>query len=285
MMLTKYLELTKPRVTSLNIAVGIACFLLAGIPAIDWQSLIIFTITAYLTVGGCGALNCYFDRDLDKLMDRTCRRAVPSGSISPANALLYGLVLLAVGLSTAYFAFSRLTFSLIVVGVIVYLLVYTLWLKRRSQWNVVVGGISGSFAALSGWAATGNGLSLMPMIVALLDFFWTPGHLWGLAIGRVEDYARAEIPMLPVTNGVGSASRYVLMFNALTVVSSLLFFLLGLVGPVFLAITVSVGVLLLWRSWRLLESPSEDRGLKLFLFSVTYLSCLMGILVVDRLLL
>ena len=146
--LDKYLELTKPRVTSLNVAVGITCFILAELPRIDWPTLILFGTVAYLTVGGCGALNCYFDRDLDKLMDRTCRRAIPSGVITPINALLYGLILLTVGVFGAYFTFGGLAFGMIVMGATVYLFVYTRWLKRRSRWNVVVGGVSGSFAAL-----------------------------------------------------------------------------------------------------------------------------------------
>jgi protoheme IX farnesyltransferase len=283
--LDKYLELTKPRVTSLNAAVAITCFVLAELPRIDWPTLIILGTVAYLTVGGCGALNCYFDRDLDKLMDRTSRRAIPSGAIPPVNALLCGLILLTVGMFGAYFAFSKLAFGMIVMGAAVYLFVYTHWLKRRSRWNVVIGGVSGSFAALSGWAATGNVFSLTPMLVALLDFLWTPGHLWGLAIAKVKEYRLASVPMLPVTLGLGIASRYVFMFNVLTFASSLMFPLLGLTGPVYSVIAVFAGVLLLLRSWKLYKSPSERQGSKLFLLSVAYLSCMMIALIVDRLLL
>src|SRR3990170_5236942 len=128
--LTKYLELTKPKVTTLNVAVGITCFVLAELPRIDWPTLIMFGAVAYVTVGGCGALNSYYDRDLDKLMDRTCRRAIPSGAITPVNALLYGLTLLTVGLFAAYFVFGKLAFGMIAMGVVVYLFIYTLWLKR-----------------------------------------------------------------------------------------------------------------------------------------------------------
>ena len=281
--LDKYLELTKPRVTSLNVAVGITCFILAELPRIDWPTLIIFGTVAYLTVGGCGALNCYFDRDLDKLMDRTCRRAIPSGAITPVNALLYGLILLTIGMFGACFTFSKLAFGMIVMGAAAYLFVYTHWLKRRSRWNVVIGGVSGSFAALSGWAATGNAFSLMPLLVALLDFLWTPGHLWGLAIARVKEYRRASLPMLPVTVGLRTASRYVFLFNVLTFASSLLFPILGMTGPVYSVAAIFAGALLLWRSWKLLILPSEGGGFRLFLLSVVYLSFVMGALVIDRL--
>jgi protoheme IX farnesyltransferase len=280
--LTKYLELTKPKVTSLNVAVGVTCFALAELPKIDWPALIAFSAVAYLAVGGCGALNSFYDRDLDKLMDRTCRRAIPSGAISPRKALLYGLVLLGTGLLFAYLVFSMLALAMIVMGAVAYLFVYTRWLKRRSRWNVVIGGVSGSFAALSGWAATGNMIGLAPMLVALLDFLWTPGHLWGLAIARVKDYGRASVPMLPVTSGLKIASRYVFSFNVLTFVSSLLLPLLGLTGPVYTTIAVFAGAMLLWKSWSLLKSPSEGQGLRLFMLSVTYLSCIMAALIIDR---
>jgi protoheme IX farnesyltransferase len=263
--------------------VGITCFALAELPKINWLNLVMFSIIAYLAVGGCGALNSFYDRDLDKLMDRTRRRAIPSGTISSRNALLYGLVLLGTGLLFAYFVFDRLALAMIVMGVVSYLFVYTLWLKRRSQWNVVIGGISGSFAALSGWAATGNMISLSPILVALLDFLWTPGHLWGLAITRVKDYGRAGVPMLPVTSGLKTASRYVFSFNVLTFVSSLLLPLLASVGEVYTTVTVVAGAVLVWRSWLLLKSPTEGQGLKLFKLSVAYLSCIMVALIADRL--
>jgi protoheme IX farnesyltransferase len=258
------------------------CFVLAQLPRIDWPALALFGIVAYLAVGGCGALNSYYDRDLDKLMNRTSGRAIPSGAITPRSALLYGLMLVAASLSITYYVFDWLTFVMVSAGAIVYLFVYTLWLKRRSDWNVVIGGVSGSFAALSGWAATGNMIGLAPVLVALLDFLWTPGHLWGLAIAKAKEYCRAGVPMLPVTVGLRRASQYVFLFNVFTFSSSLLFPFSGLTGPAYSAIAVSAGLLLLWRSWRLLKSPSEIHGLKLFMLSIVYLSCIMGALVVDR---
>jgi len=182
----------------------------------------------------------------------------------------------------AYFIFSKLALAMIAMGAIAYLFVYTLWLKRRTRWNVVLGGISGSFAALSGWAATGNVISLAPILVALLDFLWTPGHLWGLAVARVKDYGRAGVPMLPVMTGLRTASRYVFSFNVLTFVSSFLLPLFGLTGWAYTTIAGFAGAMLLWRSWRLLKSPSEERGFRLFILSVAYLSCIMAALIIDK---
>jgi protoheme IX farnesyltransferase len=280
--LNKYLELTKPRVTALNVVVGMTCFVLAQLPRIDWPALALFGIAGYLAVGGCGALNSYYDRDLDKLMNRTARRAIPSGAIAPGNALLYGLLLLVTSLFLTYVAFGKLTFVTVSIGAIVYLLIYTLWLKRRSDWNVVLGGVSGSFAALSGWAATGSIIGLTPILVGLLDFLWTPGHLWGLAIAKVNEYRRAGIPMLSVTRGLKRAARYLFFFNVFTVGSSLLFPAVGLVGPAYSIIAVVSGIALLWRSWRLINSPSEEEGLKVFKLSILYLGCIMFALMLDR---
>jgi protoheme IX farnesyltransferase len=282
MALSKYLELTKPRVTSLNVLVGMTCFVLGQLPRIDWLTLTSFGVVGYLAVGGCGALNSYYDRDLDKLMNRTVRRSIPSGTITPRNALLYGLMLLTASLSITYFVFDRLTFIMVSAGAIVYLFIYTLLLKRRSEWNVVIGGVSGSFAALSGWAATGNIIGLTPVLVALLDFLWTPGHLWGLAMTKVNEYRRAGVPMLPVTLGLRRAARYLFLFNSFTLTASLLFPLLGLMGPVYSIIAGVGGLALLWKSCKLISSPSQEEGFELFKLSILYLACIMLALIVDR---
>jgi len=280
--LSKYLELTKLRVTSLNVLVGMTCFVLAQLPRIDWQTLALFGLVSYLAVGGCGALNSYCDRDLDKLMNRTSRRAIPSGEITPRNALLYGLMLLILGLSITYFVFGAPTFFMVSAGAVVYLFVYTLWLKRRSDWNVVVGGVSGSFAALSGWVATGNIVGLTPVLVAFLDFLWTPGHLWGLAMAKVNEYRRASVPMLPVTIGLRRAAHYLFLFNLFTLITSFLFPMFGLMGTVYSVIAGVCGLVLLWKSSKLISSPSQEEGFKLFKLSILYLTCIMVGLIVDR---
>lgn len=280
--LRRYLELTKPKVTALNVAVGIACFLLAELPKVDWLTLIAFIAVAYLAVGGCGALNSFYDGDLDRLMKRTCRRAIPSGAIVPSHALLFGLAMLSASLFLTYFLFGTLTLLSVSIGAFVYLCVYTLWLKRRSRWNVVIGGLSGGFAAIAGWASTGNVIGLTALLTALLDFLWTPGHLWALAIARSNEYNHARVPMLPTAVGPRRASEYVFWFNVFTFVSSLFFFIFGLTGPLYLTITGVAGVTLIWRSWRLLKSPGEDQGLRLFKLSIAYLSCIIIALVIDR---
>ena len=154
--------------------------------------LALFSLVGYLAVGGCGVLNSAYDQDIDKLMARTSRRAIPSGHVDLNRAIAFGGAMIAVSFGLSIFFFNPLTALMIGLGTAFYLLIYTVWLKRISPWNVVIGGFAGCFAGLSGWTAAVNTLSLMPLLVAMLDFLWTPGHLWGLAIKKVKNTRKLE---------------------------------------------------------------------------------------------
>ncbi|MGD0644761.1 MAG: heme o synthase [Candidatus Bathyarchaeia archaeon] len=278
----KYLELTKPKVTLLNLLVGIACFVLATFPLINWFKIALFCVAGYLAAGGCGALNCVYDGKIDRLMQRTSKRAIPSGAVSAKNALIFGMALTVAGLAIVYFFFSVLTVILIFTGLVFYLPIYTVLLKRASPWNVVIGGAAGCFAALAGWTATGATITWIPVLIASIDFFWTPGHLWGLAIKKVKEYQKAGIPMLPVTAGIRRASKIVFWINVLTVAFSFLLPMLNLAGILYLAVAAMAGMGFLSQSRKLLVSPSEAQGFKVFLFSMPYLTCLMLGLIIDK---
>ena len=213
-----YLELTKPKVTLLNLLVGVACFVLAAFPAVNWFKLVLFSVVGYLAAGGCGVLNSVYDQDIDKLMARTSKRAIPAGYVPLNKATGFGIAMIAVSFAISCFFFNPLTALMIGLGTVFYLVIYTVWLKRISPWNVVIGGFAGCFAALSGWTAAVNTLSLMPLLVAMLDFLWTPGHLWGLAIKKIKEYKNAGIPMLPVRIGINRASQVVFWLNVLRLV-------------------------------------------------------------------
>jgi protoheme IX farnesyltransferase len=280
--ISEYLELTKPKVTLLNLLVGVTSFILAGFPSLNLLSLATFILLSYLTVGGCGALNCYLDRDIDKLMSRTSQRSIPSGAIQPIKALLFGASLASVGLLGVYFVFGTLTLTMFSLGVAFYLFVYTIWLKRKTTWNVVIGGVSGGFAAVAGWTATGVALTPMPLLLSLLDFAWTPGHLWSLTMKAVKEYEKAAIPMLPVVFGLKRTAEYVFFFNAATFGLSLLFPLLGLTGLVYLTIVAVAGIKLLVESGRLLGSQSAIQAFKVFMLSMPYLACVMLAMLADK---
>jgi len=279
------MELTKPKVTLLNLLVGVTCFILAAYPAVDWLKIIVFSIAGYLAAGGCGVLNSVYDKDIDKLMPRTSKRAIPAGHMPIRKAAFLGIAMLFSGVALSYFFFNMLTVLMIGLGVIFYLLIYTVWLKRVSTWNVVIGGFAGCFAALSGWTAAVNTLSLLPLLVAMLDFLWTPGHLWALAIKRIKEYRNARVPMLPVKVGINKASRIVFWSNILTVSFSLLFPLAHLTGIIFTFILLASGTTFIYLNRRLLTSASEDYGFRVFVASMPYLTIIMLGLIVDKILL
>ncbi len=280
--LRAYVALTKPKVTLLNLFVGVTCFVLAEMPSVNWLSLAVFSALGYLTVGGCGVLNSYLDRDIDQLMIRTSRRPIPADVIRPMNALVYGLILTSVGLAATFYVFGTLTALLVSLGIVSYILVYTLTLKRVTRWNVAIGAIAGPFAALSGWTATGNSLSLIPLFIGLLDFVWTPSHLWGLAMRRVREYASARVPMLPAVSGMRRASELVFFFNLSTFGLSLLFPAFGIAGITFLVVAAVAGLKLVSESFRLLRTPSETQASRVFLTSAPYLAVIMAALIIDR---
>ena len=278
----KYLELTKPKVTLLNLLVGVTCFILAAYPTFDWLKLAAFLIVGYLAAGGCGVLNSVYDRDVDKLMDRTSKRAIPAGYVTKTKALSFGTALIAISFVSSFFLFNSLTFLMLAIGAIFYLGVYTVWLKRSSPWNVVIGGFAGCFAGFAGWAAAAGTLSLIALLIGALDFLWTPGHLWGLAIKKMGEYKSAGIPMLPVKVGLSKASQIVFFLNAITVAFSFLLPLFGLTGTIYLGFAVLAGGGFLFQNRGLLFSNSEANGFKVFLASMPYLTLLMLGLIIDK---
>jgi protoheme IX farnesyltransferase len=278
----KYLELTKPKVTFLNLLVGGTCFTLAAFPSVNLLRLAIFTLAGYLACGGCGALNCVYDQDTDRKMQRTSSRAIPSGVISLRNSLIFGSLLTAAGIGISYFFFNALTALMVTMGAAFYLLIYTVLLKRTTSWNVVIGGTAGCFAALSGWTAASNTVSLLPLLISSVDFLWTPGHLWGLAMKKVQEYREARIPMLPVRSGLKKAAQVIFLFNVAVVAFSLLLPALGLAGLLYFGIAVSAGTWFMLENRKLLFFPSKDQGFKIFLTSMPYLTCLMVGLLIDK---
>ncbi|NLZ29208.1 MAG: protoheme IX farnesyltransferase [Methanomicrobiales archaeon] len=278
--LLAYLELTKPKVVLLNLLVGLVSFVLAA-PVPPPIPLCIFLVTGYLAAGGCGAINCWYDRDIDRLMARTSERAIPREVLSPRQVLLFGSALLTAGLLAAAWTLPGPTALMMAAGAGTYLIVYTVWLKRTSPLNVVLGGAAVCFAAFAGWTAAGAPFpALTPVMIALLGFFWTPGHFWALAVYRDGDYRLARIPMLPARAGRYPAARAIYAWNVATVGLTLLIPVLTAIDRLTLVIMVPAGLLLLHLSRGLLRSPSDDGAVRLFSFSIAYLlSVLLALLV------
>ena len=210
-----YVSSLKLPISLLNVFVGIAAMLLAvGLHA-SFDVMFLTGLSGFLAAGGASAVNCYIDRELDGRMSRTRNRPIPGGRVPASNILVLGLLLsvMGVGLATVYL--NVLTGLLIGIGVFWYIFVYTLWLKPRTKWNIVIGGAAGSFSALAGWSAATGTISIVGVLVAALIFLWTPGHFWGLAIAKSKDYENGEVPMLPVVEGQTRASLYTAFSNAL----------------------------------------------------------------------
>ena len=277
-----YIELTKPKVTLLNLFVAITCFVLGTFPSFNLPKLVLFALAGYFACGGCGALNCVFDRDTDRKMERTSKRAIPNGLVSSGQAASFGLLLTSGGILISYFFFNFLTAIMMVLGAVSYLVVYTVLLKRTSHWNVVIGGLAGCFAALSGWSAASKMISLLPLAVSLVDFLWTPGHLWGLAMKKVKEYRAAGIPMLPASVGLKKAARIAFLFNVGAVMSSLVFPVIGLSGLLYFGLALFAGAWFLSETRKLLSEPSGTQGFRVFLMSMPYLAVLMVSLIADR---
>jgi protoheme IX farnesyltransferase len=278
----RYVELTKPKVTLLNLLVGVACFVLAAFPLINWFDLAVFCVAGYLACGGCGALNCVYEKNTDKLMQRTSKRAIPTGAVTSTNGLIFGTALTVAGISMSYLYFNFLTALMMTFGAVFYLLVYTILLKRTSSLNVVIGGLAGCFAALSGWTAVANSLSWMPVLISAVDFLWTPGHLWGLAMKKISEYRKAHIPMLPVTIGLKKTAKITFIFNMATITLSLILPALGFTGQMYFVFAFVAGVWFIFESRKLLVFPSEKTGFRVFLASMPYLALLMLGLMVDK---
>jgi len=278
-----YLSLTKPRIISLLLITTIPAMVLA---AEGWPStwLVIATVVGgTLAAGGANAINCYIDRDIDSIMKRTRRRPLPSGKIQPAQALVFG-----VGLSVLSFVFltttvNLLTACLAVSAILFYVFVYTIWLKRSSTENIVIGGAAGAVPPLCGWAAVTGSLDAAPLLMFVIIFLWTPPHFWALAIGYASDYEEARVPMLPVARGADETRRRSLVYAIATVATSLFLVATGSVGIVYLVLAAAAGAVFVWQAWLQLREASVKAAMRLFRYSTTYLAILFVAMIADQL--
>jgi protoheme IX farnesyltransferase len=213
--LNDYVSSLKLPISLLNVFVGIAAIFLAMGMHASPEIVILTGLSGFLAASGAGAVNCYVDRELDRRMTRTRTRPIPGGRVPALNVLALGVAFSVVGIGLAAVYLNVLTGLLIGLGVFWYIFVYTLWLKPRTKWNIVIGGAAGSFSALAGWSAATGTISIVGVLVAALIFLWTPGHFWGLAIAKSKDYENGEVPMLPVVEGQVRASEYTAFSNLL----------------------------------------------------------------------
>jgi len=274
-----YVALTKPKVQSLLLLTTVTTMYVAGDPSIG---LVIVTVVGgYLAAGGAGAVNHYYDRDIDARMARTADRPIPAGRVAPAAALWYGIALAAMSFALLAGVVNLLSALLALSGFIGYTLVYTLWLKRRTVQNIVIGGAAGAVPPLVGWAAVTGDVTGTSLYLFAIVFFWTPPHFWALSLLMKDEYAKAGVPMMPVVRGEAETRRQILLYSVLLYGVTQLPFCAGGFGIVYLACSVVLGALFIAGAVVLLRRADRRSALRLYLYSLAYLAALFGAMVAD----
>ena len=286
-----WIALLKPRVLTLVVFTGAIGLLVAPghlHPVLAFTAILCITVAA----GACGAINMWYDRDIDAIMRRTRKRPIPAGRIQPGPALGFGITLavgsvLVMGLAVNIPAAAILTLS-----ICFYVFVYTVWLKRRTPQNIVIGGAAGAFPPVIGWAAVTGSVDLIPFVLFGIVFVWTPPHFWSLALWANDDYRRAGVPMLPVVSGAKETRRQILLYTVILLPLTLAPFFMGFSGIPYGVTAGVLGIIFLQRVYRVMTDPQDPQGNSLsgdvpakaaFKYSILYLFALFGALAIDRL--
>ncbi len=278
-------ELLKPRVMSLVVFSGIAGYYLA--PASLHPFLAVLAIACIAVgAGAAGAINMVYDRDIDALMYRTRRRPVVTGKVSPDTAMTFGVMLAFGSVGLMGLATNWLAAFWLAVSILFYVFVYTIWLKRRTAQNIVIGGAAGAFPPVIGWAAATGDMAVAPWVLFALIFFWTPPHFWALALYVHGDYARANVPMLPVTHGQAATRRHILAYTIVLVPLALAPYVLGVSGIVYLGVAVALSGLFVAGAVDVLlrdgRNGDHRPAKRLFGFSILYLFALLAAMMIDK---
>ena len=279
-----YIALTKPRIVELLLVITIPTMVLAqrGWPSI-WLMVWTF-VGGWLAAAGANAINMYIDRDIDKLMERTKNRPLATGAIQPRNALVFAITLEVVAFVILLAGANLLAACLAMSATAFYVFVYSLWLKRSSKQNIVIGGAAGAVPVLVGWAAVTNSLGWAPVVLFVIIFLWTPPHFWALAIRHTEDYRAAGVPMLPVVASMKETIRSMIAYSVVLTVSTLVLVPVANLGLIYGITALVFGVAFVIGTIALGSNPTEARSMRLFSFSITYVSAIFLALTLDVLL-
>jgi protoheme IX farnesyltransferase len=258
-------------------------------PVLALTAILCITIAA----GAAGAINMWYDRDIDAIMKRTAGRPIPAGRISPQGALGYGIFLSVFSVVLMAIATNAVAAFVLAISIGFYVFIYTMWLKRLTPQNIVIGGAAGAFPAVIGWAAATGSISTLPVLLFLIAFIWTPPHFWSLSLYASMDYERAGVPMLPVVKGARHTRVCVMVYTLILVPLSLTPFLFGLMGWFYGAAALGLGIAFIYYAWGVLNDRQDEFGVSLtkdapakaaFKYSILYLFLLFGACAVDRLL-
>jgi protoheme IX farnesyltransferase len=273
-----YVEVSKPRIVIVLVITAITSMLAAtrfdDTPTVAWDvslwKLGFLTLAGALASMGSSALNHYYDRDIDKMMDRTAQRPIPSGRLSAKSVLLYGLALSIISVLIAWFTLNPVATGMIALGIFFYVIIYTAWLKRNNASNIVIGGFAGSAASMAGWASATGSIDLLGFLVGWLVFMWTPPHFWCLAIKIREDYASVRVPMLPVLIGNEKTANYIFTNTAILLPYSIALYFFGM-GLLYTAIAAISGSIMLFYHYKLTKNPTPKFAWKAYKVTAPYL--------------
>lgn len=273
-----YVEVSKPRIVIVLVITAITSMLAAtrfdDTPTVAWDvslwKLGFLSLAGALASMGSSALNHYYDRDIDKMMDRTAQRPIPSGRLSAKSVLLYGVALSIISVLIAWFTLNPVATGMIALGIFFYVIIYTAWLKRNNASNIVIGGFAGSAASMAGWASATGSIDLLGFLVGWLVFMWTPPHFWCLAIKIREDYASVRVPMLPVLIGNEKTANYIFTNTAILLPYSIALYFFGM-GLLYTAIAAISGSIMLFYHYKLTKNPTPKFAWKAYKVTAPYL--------------
>ena len=284
LVIKNFYNLMKPRVMSLVVFTALVGLIISN-KQIDFLTSALALFFVALGAGAAGALNMWYDSEIDAVMSRTCLRPIPLGKISNSQALYFGISLSFISIVGLYLVSNILSASILATTIGFYIFIYTIWLKRRSVQNIVIGGAAGAFPPVIGWAIANNSLSIEPIILFLIIFFWTPSHFWSLSLYKSEDYKKAKIPMLPVVSGVDFTKKNIFAYALILFPITILPFYFNFAGLVYLVPTIILGTFYIFLTFKLLKANNKkDMGRiskKIFAFSILYLFLIFTLLLIE----
>ncbi|HYO60392.1 MAG TPA: heme o synthase, partial [Actinomycetota bacterium] len=266
-----YVALTKPRIIELLLVTTVPSMVVAAEGWPSWLLVLNTLIGGGLSAGGANAINCYIDRDIDRVMPRTKRRPLPMHQVEPARALVFGIVLGVVAFAYLWATVNLLSGALATIALLFYVFVYTIGMKRSTPQNIVIGGAAGAFPALVGWSAVTGTLELPALALFGIIFYWTPPHFWALAMRYEKDYAAAGVPMMPVVYGREETAKHVLLYSFLMLAMSLVFFSVARMGAIYLVSALILNAVFVYGAIRLYRNTVPTVAWWLFRFSIYYL--------------
>ena len=280
------LKLMKPRVMSLVIftcAVG----LLTAPNSVSFTTSVVGILIVAVGAGAAGALNMWYEADVDKLMTRTCLRPIPRGSLKKNQALYFGIAMSILSVTTLYYFTNLLSASLLLFTILFYVFVYTIWLKRKTPQNIVIGGAAGALPPVIGWTIATNSISIEPVTFFIIIFLWTPSHFWALSLYKVQDYKKANIPMMPITNGIESTKKNIFIYSLLMLPAITLPYYVGFVSELFLSAGLALTLYYNYLCYQLYNFKRDKFEIKkaqqIFGFSILYLFLIFVLFLVDKL--